>query len=118
MYSGQTYINGAKHGKHIGLDKGNQAFKGIQEDAEEHRHHRKGAAQERTVLGHDENHAHHAQDHDMACQHIGKQTDGEGNRFHEGAEHLNDRHDGFQESRYFREEYLLVIMFRFHLYHQ
>ena len=108
----QSDINGAEHGKYIGLDKGNQALQRIQEHAEENGYERHAACQERAVLGHDEDDAHHRQDHNVARQHIGKQTDGEGDRFHKGTEDLDHRHNGFEEARNVRGKNLFIIMLR------
>ena len=46
----------------------------------------------------------------MAGEHVGEESDGQGHRFHQGAENLDDRHDGLQEQRDVRIENFLVIV--------
>ena len=110
MLSCKSDINRRKHSENIRLNEGNQQFQAVQEDAEEHRNHRHASEKHASVFRHYEDDADHAEQLDVACQHIGKESDGEGDGLYEGAEKLDHSHDGLEESGHVRIDDFQIVM--------
>ena len=100
-------------GEHVGLNKCNQHFHTIHEDAEQHRHDTHGRADDCPHTGGHEHNAGQCQDDGVSRHDVGKQTDHQGKGLGENAEQLDGWHDGhraLQPHGHFRPKDFLPIL--------
>ena len=103
-----------QHGENVSLDESNQQLQRIHEEQHDDAEGVESKAESYAHRPTEEDHASERQDHSMACHHVGKETDHQGERLREDTEELYDRHNrggiGFQEQRHLRPENLLPML--------
>ena len=99
LYLAEANVDARKHSEYERLDEGHQQLETVEEDAQQDAYHRHGAiADAGHADGCQEDDAQDTEQGGVTCQDVGKETDGERERFGEDSDELNDRHDGAQPS--------------------
>ena len=94
LYPRHTDEHRRKHGEHVGLDKCNQHFHTIHEDAEQHRHDTHRCTDDRSHTGCYKDDAGQGQNDGVSGHDVGKQTNHQGKGLGENAKQFDGWHDG------------------------
>ena len=102
-----------QHGEDVSLNEGNQQLQQIHEEEHQDAERIQAETKSDTHRPTEEDHTSEAEHHSVACHHVGKETDHQGEGLREDTEELDKRHHrcwiGLQEQRYIRPEYLLPV---------
>ena len=91
---GHADVEGREHGEDEGLDVGHQTFEQADEDAHEDAHHRDTGADAGTEdVAEDEDEGHEAENHDVACRHVGEESYHQHDGLGEDTDDLDQRHE-------------------------
>ena len=110
----QADKHGTEHRKDVSLDEGYKELQTIQEENHDKAEYGKTRAKCRIERPSDEDDGCKRQDNGVACHHVSKETDHQGEGLGDDAKDLDDRHDSngisLQERWYIGPEYLLPVL--------